>query len=162
VKFFNTLGISPAHLDVDPKILEQKFYEAAFRFHPDRNPGSPEAQIKTAEINDAYRTLRDPWRRASYVLAEWGAELGTSIPTSLAELYFEAQESSDTGVLTLIEQRLETEFQARNKRLADFFQQVDGTAPTKQQVDDLKELVTEHKYATSMLHDLQSKKAKNL
>lgn len=49
----------------DPEIVSAVYRKLAKRNHPDIDP-SPEAARRMAQINDAYRTLRDPVKRRQY------------------------------------------------------------------------------------------------
>jgi curved DNA-binding protein CbpA len=158
VKYFEILGISPVRVSLDSKELEKKYYEAALLAHPDKNKGSTESQARTAEINQAYRILRDHWSRAEYVLTALGVSLSHVLPTSLAELYFEAQESTDPRKLAEVERRLKDDQKMRDAELLNLFGQMDLLKTFDTFVPRLKELVTEHKYANSMLRDLSSKR----
>jgi molecular chaperone HscB len=69
---FQVLGL-PRGFAIDPTDLERRFRERSRQFHPDRfaQASSPERRISLARstaVNDAYRTLRDPVRRAVYLL----------------------------------------------------------------------------------------------
>ena len=46
--------------------IKKSFRELAKKFHPDRNPGNPDAEERFKLINEAYDQLRDPERRADY------------------------------------------------------------------------------------------------
>lgn len=64
----------PRHLHIDPAALETSFYAQSRRLHPDRFAARPPADQQAAlarasELNDAYRTLRDPIARTEYLLA---------------------------------------------------------------------------------------------
>lgn len=61
--FYETLSVSR---NADEKELKSAFRKLAMKYHPDRNPGDHEAEIKFKEINEAYETLRDPQKRAAY------------------------------------------------------------------------------------------------
>lgn len=70
--YFQYLGLPPKLL-LDPAEIERHFYEWSRRLHPDRFAQRPErerliAELASARLNDAYRTLRDRLRRAEYVL----------------------------------------------------------------------------------------------
>ncbi len=94
---FELFGL-PRRLSIDRKDLEQRFYALSRRLHPDlfsRKSGR-EQQYSTdasALLNDGYRILRDPVRRAEYVLKESGlpaSEQGTkNVPADLLEEVFE-------------------------------------------------------------------------
>ncbi len=46
--------------------VKRSYKRLAFEFHPDRNPGNPEAEDKFKQINEAYQVLSDPNKRARY------------------------------------------------------------------------------------------------
>jgi molecular chaperone DnaJ len=46
--------------------LKSAFRKVALQYHPDRNPGNPEAEEKFKEASEAYEVLSDPERRARY------------------------------------------------------------------------------------------------
>lgn len=46
--------------------LKVSYRKLAMRFHPDRNPGDPEAEAKFKEATEAFEILSDPNRRAVY------------------------------------------------------------------------------------------------
>ena len=78
--YFSVFGLVP-RLDLDLGMLEHEFHKLSRKLHPDRF-GRASANEKewslagTALLNDAYRTLRDPIRRAEYVLKLHGAAIG--------------------------------------------------------------------------------------
>ena len=64
----------------DTAALEKTFYRLSREFHPDRFASKSaeeqaEATDKSSQLNDAYRTLRDPIRRTEYLLEQEGVEL---------------------------------------------------------------------------------------
>jgi len=61
--FYEVLGVSRTATEADIKV---SFRKLAMKFHPDRNPGDAEAEIKFKEINEAYQILMDPQQRAAY------------------------------------------------------------------------------------------------
>ena len=62
---FETLGMKPAMV-MSGQQLETNYLRLSRELHPDLNPGGDQAVIlaRSAKLNDAYRVLRDPWRRA--------------------------------------------------------------------------------------------------
>lgn len=70
--YFSFFGL-PRKLNVDPKQLEREFYGLSRKLHPDvyaRAEGDEPGWSleKTSQLNDAYRTLRDPIARTEYLL----------------------------------------------------------------------------------------------
>ncbi len=70
----------PRSVDLEGAALEKKFHALSLEFHPDRQPRADGAARriaadKTASLNEAYRVLRDPARRAFYVLKLLGVDL---------------------------------------------------------------------------------------
>ncbi|KAF2099420.1 Co-chaperone Hsc20 [Rhizodiscina lignyota] len=61
---------------VDPRTLRREFLQLQARAHPDLHPEplKARAQATSALINEAYKTLQDPLRRAQYLLALRGIE----------------------------------------------------------------------------------------
>ncbi len=77
---FETLGLAPG-FRIDEKALEERFRELSRLLHPDRHAaGGPTARRlaleKTIALNDAWRVLKDPSRRATYLLQLRGIDLG--------------------------------------------------------------------------------------
>jgi molecular chaperone HscB len=95
--FYEFFGLD-RKLQVDADVLQRRFYELSREWHPDRfGRKSAEEQTQaleaTAIVNDGYRTLRDPVKRAEYVLKEEGFPIGEQrskdVPPELLEEVFE-------------------------------------------------------------------------
>lgn len=76
---FELFGLSPS-VDVDMTALEQKRRTIALSVHPDRLTGADPATRRkaaetTAALNEAFRTLSDPVRRAAYLLKLSGVDI---------------------------------------------------------------------------------------
>ncbi|HXH85459.1 MAG TPA: Fe-S protein assembly co-chaperone HscB [Nitrospira sp.] len=118
--YFTCLGF-PRRLSIDLKKLEAKFYELSRAFHPDfyQNKSDTEQTISlsnAATLNTAYRTLRDPIKRAEYLLdLEAGAvkEIRSSPPGDLFEQILELQDTLDE--YRAIDKTSETGQQLREK-----------------------------------------------
>jgi molecular chaperone HscB len=70
----------PSKLQVDVASLEKQFYALSRKLHPDRFASKPVAEqeaalAKSSQLNDAYRTLKDPILRTQYLLKQQGVEL---------------------------------------------------------------------------------------
>ncbi len=85
-------------LTIDLADLQKKFYELSRQWHPDRfSRKSAVEQAAALEatsiLNDGYRTLRDPVKRAEYLLTEEGFPIGEQrsrdVPPELLEEVFE-------------------------------------------------------------------------
>jgi molecular chaperone DnaJ len=46
--------------------LKSAFRKLAMKWHPDRNPGDKNSEVRFKEINEAYEVLKDPDKRAAY------------------------------------------------------------------------------------------------
>jgi molecular chaperone HscB len=95
--FYEFFGID-RKLNVDEAELQKRFYDLSRQWHPDRfSRKSAQAQAQaleaTAILNDGYRTLRNPVRRAEYLLKEEGFPIGEQrskdVPPELLEEVFE-------------------------------------------------------------------------
>ncbi len=97
--YFSCLGL-PRLLSIDTEKLEAKFYELSRSFHPDfyqsKTPTEQAISLKnSAWLNTAYRTLKDPIRRAEYLLrleAGSAKDIRTSPPADLFDEILELQE----------------------------------------------------------------------
>jgi molecular chaperone HscB len=79
VDYFTFFGL-PYKLDLDIKRLERDFYALSRKLHPDinakANGNEQEWSLeKTSQLNDAYRTLKDPISRTEYLLRLQGVQL---------------------------------------------------------------------------------------
>ena len=61
--FYQILGVERA---ATPEAIKKAYRQAALKYHPDRNPGSREAEDKFKEAAEAYSILIDPERKAVY------------------------------------------------------------------------------------------------
>ncbi len=97
---FEILGL-PRKYDVDLRALEKTHRELSRALHPDRYAatGTSErraALSKAADVNEAFRIVRDPVRRAEALFALAGVEVGeTKEPQPDVELLMEVLEKRE-------------------------------------------------------------------
>ena len=101
--YFALFGL-PRKLWIEMGGLEQKFLQLSWKLHPDNfvNAKEEERELslkRSSELNDAYRTLKDPVARVEYLLAIEGerkeGEKRQQAPPELLEEVFELNESLD-------------------------------------------------------------------
>jgi molecular chaperone HscB len=94
----------PQKLTIDPALLEEQFHKLSWKLHPDNFVRASEEERnlsldRSSQLNDAYRTLRDPIARIEYLLLRLGLRKeGTTkqqAPPELLEEVFELNESLD-------------------------------------------------------------------
>ena len=85
-EYYQALGLEPK-LNLDPEDLRKRFYQRSRESHPDLFGSG--AEDRMAQLNDAFRTLRDPVARAQYFLQQNGIELSKEAPAELLEEVFE-------------------------------------------------------------------------
>ena len=69
--YYAVLGVSK---DSSPDEIKKSYRKLALQYHPDRNPGSKEAEEKFKEAAEAYAVLSDTDKRAQY--DQFGHSLG--------------------------------------------------------------------------------------
>jgi len=79
VDYFTFFGL-PRKLNVDVASLEREFYQLSRKLHPDLYSGADAREQEwsleqSSQLNDAYRTLKDPIKRTEYLLRLEGVEL---------------------------------------------------------------------------------------
>jgi molecular chaperone HscB len=79
VDYFSFFAL-PRKLNVDVALLQREFYELSRKLHPDLNARADSREQEwsleqSSQLNDAYRTLKDPIKRTEYVLRLEGVEL---------------------------------------------------------------------------------------
>src|SRR5712664_619210 len=135
----------PRKLWIEMSALEKKFLQLSWKLHPDNyvNAAPEEREIslkRSSELNDAYRTLREPVARVEYLLAIEGARVEgknkQQAPPELLEEVFELNESLDElreakasgGDLSSMKVRLESEEKNFQEKLSEVDAQLQDTA----------------------------------
>jgi molecular chaperone HscB len=98
---FRRLGLEP-DFDVDVDIVEKRYLGFQRAIHPDRFATKPAKERALAErqavaLNEAYETLKDPLRRAAYLLSLKGIDAAVSKDETVRdpELLMEAMEARE-------------------------------------------------------------------
>lgn len=128
--YFTLLGLAPAFA-IDTQALEEAYLDIQRRVHPDRfasggSLGQREAAQWAALANDAYRTLRQPTKRAHYLVTLHGVDLETcTLPEGflfkqleLREKVHNARAERDAATLNEVKTSLDTEAEALHASLA--------------------------------------------
>jgi molecular chaperone HscB len=84
---FELFGIAPAFA-VEGEALERSYREIQSRVHPDRFAHAGDAERRaslqwTTRVNEAYRTLKDPVRRARHLLELHGVDVAFETNTAM-------------------------------------------------------------------------------
>ena len=79
VDYFTFFGF-PRKLNIDATQLEREFYDLSRKLHPDLYAVAEKQEQRwsleqSSQLNDAYRTLKDPIKRTQYLLRLEGVEL---------------------------------------------------------------------------------------
>jgi molecular chaperone HscB len=122
--FFTLFGL-PRQQGLDADRLEVLYQDIQMQVHPDRHAHLSDSEKRLAmqwatQVNMAYQTLKDPLKRASYVLQLAGHDVGlesnTAMPAAflmaqmeLRETVAEATAAGDADRLDALQRRLRRE-----------------------------------------------------
>src|SRR5437016_4628720 len=81
---FERLGL-PRRFHLDPAALERNYLAKSREVHPDFTGNDPTSLRASAALNEAYATLRDPFRRAEYLLGIEGGPSANEVKQMPAE-----------------------------------------------------------------------------
>ncbi len=178
--YFAVFGL-PRKLGVDLEALQRRFYELSREHHPDFHQAADagrqaEALARSALVNRAYRTLRDPIARVEYLIAleegretREGAAERPKAPVELLEEMLELQEAlqeakaaglAEEAVRRLREERarLEERRAAEEATIAarggDWDRAVDTGADRKPLLEWFKQRLATRAYLRTVIDDL--------
>lgn len=122
MNFFSLFSL-PRHLHIDANALEKTFYSKSRRLHPDRfaSRGAEEqasALQQSSELNDAYRTLRDPILRTEYLLSLVGVALEEQSRQATDAARSAGTEKKQIAPPDLLEEAFELNMQLEEMRFA--------------------------------------------
>ncbi|HWR83581.1 MAG TPA: molecular chaperone DnaJ [Candidatus Deferrimicrobium sp.] len=87
--YYDILGVDRG---ADEESVKSAYRKLAMKYHPDRNPGSKEAEEKFKEATEAYEVLKDPQKRRAY---DQFGHAGVGQPTGFGYGGFESFDLSD-------------------------------------------------------------------
>ena len=61
--YYEVLGVARTASEAE---MKSAFRKLAMKYHPDKNPGDKDVEIRFKELNEAYQTLSDGQKRAAY------------------------------------------------------------------------------------------------
>jgi molecular chaperone HscB len=109
--FFSFFGL-PRRLELEEDALEREFYALSRKLHPDvYSRASVREQAwsleKTSQLNDAYRTLKDPISRTEYLLMLEGIQLDEQSKTATEQARASGVDKKQTVPAELLEEAFE-------------------------------------------------------
>ena len=123
----------PRKLHVDTAGLERQFYAKSRKLHPDRFASKPAAEQEAAlaassDLNDAYRTLKDPVLRTQYLLTLEGVELEEQSKAATEAARISGTEKKQLIPPELLEEVFELNMQLMEMKAAkEFGDEADGS-----------------------------------
>ena len=168
--YFSLLGLT-RQFAVDEKELQQKFFALTRHVHPDKHGGeNPEMQqlslAITAAVNDAYRTLKDPYTRGTYLLELMGGKSSAddkSVPDGflgtmmmMQEELADAKAAGKTAEISHLREVLQNQFDGLVKRIAALFDQCEDAVACQAIRADLLDEIRKQLNATSYVKKLLS------
>ena len=121
VDYFTFFGL-PRKLNVDVSRLEREFYDLSRKLHPDlyarANAQEQEwSEEQSSQLNDAYRTLKDPIKRTQYLLRLEGVELEEQSKTATDRARETGEVKKQVVPPDLLEQVFELNMQLEELRM---------------------------------------------
>lgn len=173
--YFELLGLTPA-LNLDLAGLQKSFYERSRQWHPDRFARKSEAERRHAlemssQLNDAYRTLRDPVQRALYVLSQEGFESGpersAEVPPELLEEVFEFNMALEElrGGDSSVRPQLEAARAAFGAMLEEAGAKLEGlfaawdSGRSRETLGEIRSLLDRRKYIQNLVNEVEKELA---
>lgn len=167
---FDRVGL-PRRFEIDLAELERRYLAWSRELHPDYFSDRPASDQQlslqlAAGLNDAYRTLRDPFARAEYLLALEGKDVDRAagdLPPEFLEEMLELREaitrrSAKGEAAPAIEARLERLREALLRDIGEGFRQLESLPredPRRQEmIDRLQRLLNRSRYVNGLRREL--------
>ena len=112
----------PRKLNVDTAALEKAFYAQSRKLHPDRFASKPAAEQEAAleqasQLNDAYRTLKEPIARTEYLLSLEGVQMEEQSRAATDAAKAAGTEKKQVAPPELLEEAFELNMQLEEMRM---------------------------------------------
>lgn len=173
--YFEFFGLG-RKLVINSDDLQKRFYELSRQWHPDRFSRRPaEEQSRSLEatslLNDGYRTLKDPVKRAEYLLTEEGFPIGEQrskdVPPELLEEVFELNmmleelKAGDDSARPQLEQARASFLTMRgglDQDLLKLFNRYDASIEesetAKQALNEIRGILNRRRYIENLVRDV--------
>ena len=167
---YSLFGLEPRY-DLDESALHERYVRLSRHAHPDYHVDeTPEVQTLhlnvAAALNEAYRTLADPVRRAGYLLTLLGGPSSAddkSVPDGflgtmmmMQEELEEARESGDQGQIERLRHVLKTQHDGLLRRVSKLFEDLEHAVGCEAVRQDLLGEIRRQLNAISYVRKLQS------
>jgi molecular chaperone HscB len=169
--YFDLFGLAPA-FRFDGAVLDQAYRQMQTEVHPDRFAGGSDAEKRlalqsSARVNEAYRALKNPVRRAQYLLRLHGidavSETDTALPLEFLERQLErreqaadAQAAGDVRTLSALLANARADALALEEVLAQMLDGAHAFASARVQVRELTFLAKLAEDIDAMLASIES------
>jgi molecular chaperone HscB len=167
MKYYEALGIEP-RLALDFDSLSKRFYQLSGKWHPDRFARASAAEQqkaldRTALLNDAFRTLKEPVSRAEYFLDENGIPPSKTPPAELLEEMFEMNEALEelrAGNESMLEQLKEARdkydrmLRRVDEQLEKLFEQHDEHRE-RAALQEIRGVLDRRRYVANLVRDVE-------
>lgn len=119
--YFSFFGLA-RKLNIDTGVLEREFYKLSRKLHPDvyaRATGQEQewSLQKSSQLNDAYRTLKDPIARTEYLLKLEGVQLEEQSKAATDRARASGEEKKQVVPPELLEEVFELNMQLEEARM---------------------------------------------
>ena len=169
--YYEIFGL-PRSLNLSLDDLQKRFYALSRELHPDRFMNQPEAERQRAldrssALNDAYRTFKDPVKRAQYLLALEGFDIGEQrskdVPPELLEEVFELNmaleemrggDDSARPQLEQAEKNFSNMLSEADEQLQNLFEQYDASQ-SREALAHIRNALNRRKYIQNLVSEVQ-------
>jgi molecular chaperone HscB len=169
--FYEIFGLQRS-LNLSLDELQTRYYALSRELHPDRFMQKPEAERQRAldmssALNDAYRTLKDPIKRAQYLLGLEGFDIGEQrskdVPPELLEEVFELNmaleemrggDDSARPQLEQAEKSFAGMLAASDEELAALFVKYDAS-PSRDVLAQIRNVLNRRKYIQNLVSEVE-------
>jgi molecular chaperone HscB len=169
--FFDLFGIQEK-LSLDADDLQRRFYELSRKLHPDLFTRRAEQERQnsvdaSAVLNDGYRTLRDPVKRAEYVLKQHGFDIGEQrskdVPPELLEEVFELNmaleeiRGGDDSLRPQLDEARENFTRmlgATDRELQAEFERYDAS-PDREVLSRIRQILNRRRYIRNLVNEVE-------